>query len=319
MDVLLALDPSWPDPPLPLGHHTTSRCDGLDLDDLSAAIVDAEVLVVRGTPLPRSVIERAGRLRLVQKTGAGFDKIDVGAATARGLPVSTTPGANAISVAEHALSLMLYLARSVEHQRASLSAGQWRDLSPALPSLELYEATLGIVGLGAVGIELARRARAFQMRLLASSRSPKPEVERELGIERTSLSDLLRQSDFVVLACPLNPQTRHVIDAAALAQMKPTAYLINIARGQVIDEPALIEALRCGQIAGAGLDVFDPEPPSTDNPLLTMRNVIATPHIAGSTADGQRRTWQLVVENLDRVERRERPLWVVNPEVFDTR
>ena len=154
------------------------------------------------------------------------------------------------------------------------------------------------------------------MRLIATTRTPKPAIEAELGIERVGLPELLQRSDFVVLACPLTEETRGLIDASALGQMKPTAYLINIARGAVIDEPALIEALRSGRLAGAGLDVLSSEPAPADHPLLSLPNVFATPHVAGLSAEAVRRAWQCVASNVDRVERGERPLWVVNPEVF---
>ena len=301
------------------GRHDVVRCNAQDLAEFGAAIADAEAVVLEFTGVPKEVFDRAARLRLIQKVGAGYDRIDVAAATARGIPVAVTPGANAITVAEHALGLMLTLARDFDSQRARMVRGEWHDYIRLVHTVELFGATLGIVGLGAIGQEIARRAAGFGMRLIACSRSPKPDLERELGIERVALPDLLRQSDFVILACPLTPETRGLIDAAALAQMKPSAYLINIARGPVIDEPALIEALRAHRIAGAGLDVFATEPVLPDHPLLSLPNVVATPHVGGLSVGAQRRIWQTIADNLDRVERGARPRSVVNPEVYTTR
>ena len=298
--------------------HEVTRCSALDLAAWGAAIVDVEAVVVPATGIPKEILDRATRLRLIQKTGAGFDRIDVASATARGIPVAVTAGANAITVAEHTVLLMLSLARGVEHQRATMARGNWRDYQHSVQTSELYQATVGIVGLGAIGTEVARRVAGFGARLIACSRTPKPDLEAELGIGRVSLPELLQQSDFVVLACPLTPETRGLIDATALAQMKRTAYLVNIARGAVIDEPALIEALRANRIAGAGLDVFAVEPVAAGNPLLSLPNVFATPHVAGLSAAALGRVWQCVADNVDRVERGERPHWVVNPEVFAT-
>lgn len=298
--------------------HEVSRCSALDLPAWGEAIAAADVVIIPASGMPREILDRAGRLRLIQKMGAGYDRLDLPSATARGIPVAVTAGANAATVAEHTLLLMLALARDVEHQRATMLGGNWRDYAGSVRSIELAGATLGIVGLGAIGIEVARRAAAFEMRLVATSRTPKPEIEGDLGIERVGLPDLWQRSDFVVLACPLTPETRRLIDAAALAQMKPTAYLINIARGEVIDEQALFEALTSGQIAGAGLDVFASEPAPADHPLMTLPNVYATPHVAGLAAGALNRAWQCIADNVDRVERGERPWWVVNPEVFAT-
>ncbi|MBI3966671.1 MAG: hydroxyacid dehydrogenase [Chloroflexi bacterium] len=317
MRVLLADQPSDP-MNVPFGdRHELTRCNAFDLEALGQAIRDVDAIVLRGTPLPKSVIDRGARLRFVQKTGAGFDKMDLSAATAKGVPISTTPGSNAISVAEHVFFLMLTVARGADYQRGRLQRGEWRDYAHAIETFELFEQTVGIISLGAIGQEVARRARGFGMRILASSRTPRPEVERELGVERVALDELFRQSDFVVPCCPLTNETRGLIGGSAIEQMKRTAFVINIARGPVVDTGALVEALRSGRIAGAGVDVFDVEPAPASEPLLNVPNLVATPHIAGITAAAQRRTWRYVSDNLDRVERGEQPQWIVNPEVFD--
>lgn len=311
---------SWPDSAIgPLAErYEVARCSALDEAAWAEAIIEVDAVVIPASGMPRSILDRARQLRLIQKTGAGYDRLDIPAATARGIPIAVTAGANASTVAEYTFLLMLSLGRGIDGQRASLARGDFRDYPAAVAGMELFGATVGIVGLGAIGIDIARKAAAFGMRILATSRSAKPEIEASLGIARVDLPVLLQQSDFVVLACPLTPETRGLIDAAALTRMKPTAYLINIARGGVIDEPALIDALRHGQIAGAGLDVFGQEPTPADYPLLGLPNVIATPHVAGLAAGAVHRVWQCVAENVDRVERGERPLWVVNPEVFET-
>jgi len=310
-----SLDPSWLSPLTE--RHDLVRCSPSDEVAWGEAIGETDVVIVPPSGIPTPILDRARRLRLIQKGGAGYEALDLASATAHGVPVAVTPGSNAMTVAEHTFLLMLSLGRRIDDQRDSLRRGDWRDDRQATRTVDLCEATLGIVGLGAIGAEIARRARAFGMHLLAHTRSAKPALEAELAVERVALPVLLRRSDFVVLACPLTSETRGMIDAAALAAMKPTAYLVNIARGAVVDEPALIEALGSGRIAGAGLDVFASEPPPADHPLLQLRNVVATPHVAGISAAAQRQSWRSIAENVDRVARDERPRWVVNPEVFE--
>lgn len=295
------------------GRHAVTRCSALDGAAFGAAIAEVEAVILQFTGLPNEVLEQAKSLRLVQKMGAGYDRIDVVRLTERGIPLAVTPAANAVNVAEHAVLLMLALGHGLIHQRERLLAGAWRDYDRGVRAVELYEATVGIVGLGAIGIEVARRAAGFGPRVIAVSRTPKPEIEQRLGIQRVAFEELLEQSDFVVLACPLTPETRGLIDARAIARMKPRAFLVNVARGPVIDEAALVAALQSGRIGGAGLDVFSIEPAAPDNPLLRLPNVLATPHVAGLSTAAQSRIWEIMADNLDRVERGESPQYVVNP------
>jgi D-3-phosphoglycerate dehydrogenase len=214
----------------------------------------------------------------------GVDNIDMDAATRRGVLVVNTPGGNAASVAEHALALMLSLARSIPQLNAALHAGRWEKSGAA--GAELRGKTLGLVGLGRVGAEVARRARALEMRVLAYDPYITPERAAEWGVELLPLPEMLAKADYVSLHTALSPATDKMMNASLLGQMKRGARLVNTARGELVDEAALAEALRSGHLAGAALDVFAVEPPR-DSPLLAMANVIATPHVAGSTAEAQ--------------------------------
>src|SRR5436190_3341603 len=233
------------------------------------------------------------------------------------VPPSAETGANAISVAEHAIMLMLTVARKVVWQHANVSGGRWRGNGPAPRMYELFDKTLGIVGLGSIGKKVARLAKAFGMRvqyydILRLSE----DAEDALGVRFRLLRELLRTSDVVSLNVPLNASTRHMIGADELALMKPTAILINTCRGPVIDEPALCRALGDGKLFGAGLDVFDQEPPPADNPLLKLDNVVLTAHFAGPTWDNHVARFRNAFDNVQRVARGEPPLWVV-PELAD--
>jgi D-3-phosphoglycerate dehydrogenase len=253
--------------------------------DLPREIADADALIVRSaTRVTEDLLSHAPKLRIVGRAGVGVDNIDMESATRRGVLVVNTPGGNAASVAEHALALMLSLARSIPQLNAALHAGRWEKSSTA--GAELRGKTLGLIGLGRVGAEVARRARALEMRVIAYDPYITPERAAEWGVELLPLSAMLAQADYVSLHTALSPATDKMINAAALAQMKRGARLINTARGELVDEAALAEALRSGHLAGAALDVFAVEPPR-DSPLLAMPNVIATPHVAGSTAEAQ--------------------------------
>jgi D-3-phosphoglycerate dehydrogenase len=252
---------------------------------LPAEIADADGLVVRSaTKVTPALLEKAPRLRVIGRAGVGVDNVDVEAATRRGILVMNTPGGNAVSVAEHTFALLLALARSVPQANASIQAGRWEKSS--LSGTELRGKTLGLVGLGRVGTEVARRARALEMKVLAYDPYVTPAVAREVEVDLVPLEDLLRQSDVVSLHSSLSAATEKMIDAAAIAKMKKGARLVNCARGELIDEAALAEALRSGHLAGAAVDTFAQEPPK-NSPLIGLPNLIATPHIAGSTAEAQ--------------------------------
>ena len=252
---------------------------------LPGELANADGLVIRSaTKANAALIEKAGRLRVIGRAGVGVDNVDVEAATRRGILVMNTPGGNAVSVAEHTFALMLGLARAVPQANASTQAGRWEK--SAFSGTELRGKTLGLVGLGRVGTEVARRARGLEMKVLAYDPYVTAAAAREVEVELVTLDELLQKSDVVSLHTSLSPSTEKIIDAVAIAKMKKGARLINCARGELIDEGALYEALKSGQIAGAGLDTFAVEPPK-DSPLIGLPNLIATPHIAGSTAEAQ--------------------------------
>lgn len=252
---------------------------------LSSEIADADALVVRSaTKVTAQLIEQAKHLRVIGRAGVGVDNVDVEAATRRGIVVMNTPGGNAVSVAEHTFALLLSMARSVPQANASTHAGRWEKSS--LSGTEMRGKTMGLIGLGRVGTEVARRATAMDMRVVAYDPYVTPTAAREAGAELVSLEELLRQSDVISLHSSLSHTTEKMINAVAISKMKKGARIINCARGEMIDEAALAEALRSGQLAGAALDTFAQEPPKT-SPLLGLPNVIVTPHIAGSTAEAQ--------------------------------
>ncbi len=263
---------------------------------LPSEIADADALVVRSaTKVTAALLEKAGRLRAIGRAGVGVDNVDVDAATRRGVLVMNTPGGNSVSVAEHTLALMLGLARAVPQANASIHAGKWEK--SAFSGTEMRGKTIGLVGLGRVGTEVARRARALEMKVLAHDPYVTPAAAAEVEVELVPLDDLLRRSDVISLHTSLSAQTEKLIDAAAIAKMKKGVRLINCARGELIDEAALAEALKSGHVAGAALDTFAKEPPK-DSPLVGLPNVIATPHIAGSTAEAQEEVGTAIAQQL---------------------
>src|SRR5215467_11170777 len=254
----------------------------------------------------------APHLRLVQLLSAGYDSVDLEAARRAKVPVANNGGANAIAVAEHALLLMLAVSRKVIWQHGSVSAGRWRGNGPVPRMYELYNKTLGIVGLGTIGKKVARLARAFGMRVHYYDIVRLSEDQEDaLGVKFRLLRELLRSSDVVSLHVPLNDSTRHLIGRQELELMKPSAILVNTSRGPVIDEVALTAHLAAGKIFGAGLDVFDQEPPPANNPLFKLDNVVLTAHFAGPTWDNHVARFRNAFDNVQRVARGEAALWVV--------
>jgi len=237
-----------------------------------------DVLIIKRNPVEAALFEPDGQaLRLVVRNGAGYDHIDVEACTRAGVAVAITPGAVTSSVASAILALVLALAHRLFERDRATRAGRWSERWER-PGMDLAGRTLGIVGLGRIGLETLRLAAPWGMRHLGYAPRPRPERYAGLGVETVDLDTLLAQSDFVVLCCPLDAGTRHLIDARALARMGRQAYLVNTARGEIVDEPALVEALRAGRIAGAGIDVFESEPPAPDHPLYGLDNVILGSH-----------------------------------------
>jgi glyoxylate reductase len=285
---------------------------------LLAAVVDADgVLSHPASRFDRQLLDRAPRLKVIANVAVGYDNVDVAACTERGIAVCNTPGVLTDATADATLALMLAVSRRVVEADRFIRSGGWRYWTPTLlVGQDLTEATVGIVGMGRIGREVARRVRAFRARVVYYSRRRYPEVEAELGATYVDLPTLLAESDFVTLHVPATPETRHLIGAAELAQMKPTAYLINAARGPIVDQAALAEALRAGRIAGAGLDVYDPEPIPADDPLLRLDNVVLMPHVGAATLRTRQRMSELAARNLIAVLKGQPPPACVNPEVL---
>jgi D-3-phosphoglycerate dehydrogenase / 2-oxoglutarate reductase len=254
-------------------------------ETLDGEIVDADALIVRSaTKVTADLLDKAPKLRAVGRAGVGVDNIDLEAATRRGVLVMSTPGGNAVSVAEHTFALLLALARQVPRLDKAIHEGRWEKSSAA--GTEVRGKTLGLIGLGRIGSEVAVRGEAFDMRVLGYDPYISEAAARELNVELVPLDKLLAESDFISLHTALSPATQNLINAETIRKMKNGARIINAARGELIEEAALAEALKSGKLAGAALDVFAEEPPR-NSPLVGLPNVIATPHVAGSTAEAQ--------------------------------
>ena len=247
-----------------------------------------------------ALFDAAPNLRAVSQLSVGLDNVDLGEATRRGIPVGNTPGVLSKSTADLAFALLLGAARRTSESERWLRAGGWQLAFHPTHWLgqDVHGATLGIVGLGQIGREIARRAQGFDMRVLYYSRTRNLTAERQYGVTYADFAALLAQSDFVMLCVPLTPQTHHLIGAAELATMKPAGILINVSRGPVVDPAALYDALRSGVIRSAALDVTDPEPIPPDDPLLTLENLVITPHIGSAALPTRLNTMQLAARNL---------------------
>ena len=266
-------------------------------DDLREAVRDCDGLVVRSeTKVTADLMDAAGRLRAIGRAGVGVDNIDVGAATARGIVVMNAPDGNTITTAEHTIALLVALARRVPQGNASLKAGRWER--KRFVGVELQGKTLGIIGLGRIGRVVASRARAFGMHIIAYDPFVAPEQARDLELEIAPLDDLFSRADFLTVHTPLTAETRGIVGARAFARMKPGMRIINCARGGLVDERALYEAIKAGTVAGAALDVFEEEPPPPDHPLLALDEVIVTPHLGASTREAQEGVAVTVAEQM---------------------
>ncbi len=253
-------------------------------------------------------LENAGKLRFIQSVSAGIDVFGLDALKARGVRLASAQGANAIAVAEHAMGLTLALSRMIHTARDNQARKHWRGMisDPAAREDELAGKTMLIIGLGGIGGRLARFAKAFDMRVVGLKRDTSVKVQNvDALVGPADLDRALGEADIVVLTCPLTPETEGLINGARLKAMKPTAHLINCARGKVVDEDALIAALQAGTIAAAGLDVTREEPLPEASPLWTMENVLITPHTGGETASYEKRVIDLLVENIGRLSRGE--------------
>lgn len=270
---------------------------------LLAELSDVEGLLATGVPINQELLDHAPKLKAVSSVSVGYNHYDIEAMKARGVLGTHTPTVLDDTVADLVLALMLSAARRVPELDAFVKQGKWQRgkgiTDDMIFGLDVHHRTLGIIGMGRIGEAIAKRAvNGFGMELLYYNRSRRPEAEELYGAKYSSMEDLLQQSDFVVLMTPLTPETVHFIRKEHFDMMKPTAFFINASRGQTVDEQAMIEALESGRIRGAGLDVFDPEPPSPDNPLLRMSNVVTLPHIGSATTATRRDMAMLAAKNL---------------------
>jgi D-3-phosphoglycerate dehydrogenase len=270
---------------------------GLAPEALRLALADSEGLVVRSeTKVTPDLMDAARKLRVIGRAGVGVDNIDVPAATARGIVVMNAPDGNTITTAEHTLALLVALARNIPQANASVKAAKWER--KRFIGAELQGKTLGIIGLGRIGRAVAARARAFGMKIIGHDPFIAPDQARDLEIESASMDEVFSRADFLTVHTPLTSETRGLIGAPAFAKMKKGARIINCARGGLVDESALYQAIKSGTIAGAALDVFEQEPPPPDHPLLGLDEVIVTPHLGASTTEAQEGVAVTVAEQM---------------------
>ena len=275
---------------------------------------DVDAVVVRSrTKVTAGVIEKGTKLKVIARAGVGVDNIDLDAATKRRIPVVYAPAASTVAVAELAIGHMLSLARHLSEADRSVKEGKWEKRR--FEGVELAMKTLGLVGSGRIGTEVARRARAFGMRVLAYDPYLTAAAARERGIELADFATVLGSSDFVSVHAALTQETRGMVGARELGMMRRTAYLVNCARGEIVQEEALADALRAGTIAGAAIDVFSKEPP-TGSPLVGAPNIVFTPHLGASTKEAQARAGAVVASQVELVFAGKRPEFVANPDVY---
>ncbi len=254
-------------------------------DQLKEVIGQYDGIIIRsGTKLTKDALANPGQLRAIARAGVGVDNVDVPAATQKGIVVMNTPSGNTVSTAELTFSMLLALSRKIPQACESVRKGEWKRSK--FSGVEVRNKTLGIVGLGRIGTQLSRYARAFEMRVIAHDPYVSTERAQQLGIEAVDLNRLLAESDYISVHTPLTPETKNLLGREAMAKMKPGACILNCARGGIVDEQSLLEALQQGKLAGAAIDVWSQEPP-TGNPLLTLENVVGTPHLGASTKEAQ--------------------------------
>ena len=301
------------------GDAITYAADGqITREALLAAVPDADALVIRSAhKIDAEVLHAAPKLKIIARAGVGVDNVDIPLATELGIVVVNTPDGNTISTAEHTFGLMLALARHIPQAHASMNAGKWDRKS--FSGVELRGKTLGVVGFGRIGRAVAKRALAFEMTVIAHDPYLTTDLAADLGVKLVSLDELFHTSDFITLHAMLTAENHEMINRESLARMKRGVRIIDAARGALINEADLAEALQSGQVAGAALDVYAEEPPKPDNPLLHLPNVVHTPHLAASTEDAQITVSvdaaKLVVDALLRDDVKN----VVNPAVLDKR
>ncbi|MEW5945239.1 MAG: 2-hydroxyacid dehydrogenase [bacterium] len=292
--------------------------EGLDAEGIAGLVADADVILGDYSfvnPITPEIAAAAKKARLIQQPSVGYQHIAVEACARAGIPVANTAGANDIAVAEHTVMLALALMKRVRYADQQTHAGRWAqdEMIWTKGVFEIHGKTFGIVGMGRIGREVARRLEPFGVKKLYYDVARlDEETEKSLNVAYKPLEDLLRASDVVSIHVPLTEETNGMINAGRLKMMKSSAVLINVARGEVVDEHALAEALKGKRLAGAGIDVFRAEPIAADNPLLGIENAILTPHIAGATNEARQRIINTAIENVARVLRGEKPLHVVN-------
>lgn len=273
---------------------------GLSEAELAQAVRAADALLVRSqSKVTERVLESAGRLKVIGRAGVGVDNIDVSAATRRGIVVVNAPDGNTISACEHTFAMMIGLARHIPRAHASVKAGVWDRKS--FVGVELMGKTLAVIGMGRIGTEVAKRAKAFGMKVVGYDPFLTDDRAKELGIVKAALEDAVAAADFITVHTPLTKETRHLIDAAMFARMKDGVRIVNCARGGIIDEQALCDALAAGKVAGAALDVYEQEPLPADHPLRRFDNVIFTPHLGASTEEAQLNVAIVVAEEVANV------------------
>lgn len=265
---------------------TVTAPGGMSRAETLAAIPAADALIIRSaTTADAELLAAAHNLRVIARAGVGVDNVDLAAATQRGIVVMNTPDGNTIATAEHAFGLMLALARHIPDSEISMRGGKWDRKT--FMGVELRGKTLGIIGFGRIGRAVAKRALAFEMTVITADPYIPADVAADFGVELVDLDTLYARSDFITLHSIITDETRNMINAASLTKMKPGVRIVNAARGALVDEYALAEAIRSGHVAGAALDVYSAEPPPADHPLVGLPGVVHTPHLAASTADAQ--------------------------------
>lgn len=297
------------------------RASGLDIElvrlnattpqELLPHVIDADAIIVQWTKIPREVIQALKKCQVISRYGIGVDMIDLAAAGEQGIPVCNTPDYCIEEVSTHTLTFILLLNRQILPQHQHVRSGKWGPPVP-IPPARLSTQTLGVVGMGNIGRVVIQKAKAFGLKLLVFDPYLSADKIAEGGAEKVELDDLLRRSDYVTIHCPLTEETRHLISTPQFKLMKPTAYLINMARGPVVDQPALVQALVDKFIAGAALDVFETEPIPADDPILKLDNVIFTPHLSSWSAESFVQLRREVVQNVIVTLKGNRPRSIVN-------
>ena len=289
----------------PKGVEIFEKAEGIEVEvktklppeELKAIIGEYDGLVIRSaTKVKPEIIEAADKLKVIGRAGSGLDNVDIPAASKKGIVVMNTPGGNTITTAEHAISMMLALSRKIPQATASMKSKKW-EKSKFMGS-EIYNKTLGIMGIGSIGSVVADRARGLKMNVLAHDPFLSPERAEKLGVELATLDDLLKRSDYITIHVPKSKETINLVNKELFSKMKDGVFLINCARGGIVNEKDLCDAIKSGKVAGAALDVFEKEPPDSDNPLLDLDEVICTPHLGASTEEAQEKVAVAIAEQM---------------------